>query len=427
MTDNIYNIPAGSAFAEVLAGKFLADYRDCALELTDVLFLLPNRRAVKALKDAFVRLQGTAPTMLPQMLPIGDVEEDELFLTGFDQAPALAALSPAISRMERLLLFTRIIMAKPIEYGIEKLAANQACYLAQELANLIDTIHNQGLAFDRLVNLVPEEYAAHWQETLKFLQIITEYWPQILEERQLIDAGDRRNRLLEAQIKLWQENPPLKKIVAAGTTAAFPLMKELVKTIFGLENGEIYLAGIDRYLEEDAWQALDETHPQFELKEMLDYLKISREDIADLVMPHNPARNEFISEVMRPAATTDKWRDIGHKQIKHNAVDGLTLINCADMREEALTIALLMREALEVPEKTAALVTPDRNLARRVAAELERWNLKVDDSAGRPLAQTPLGIFLRLIVQACEEDFRPVALLSLLKHPLTCLDRKSVV
>ncbi len=420
MTDNIYNIPAGSAFAEVLAGKFLADYRDCALELTDVLFLLPNRRAVKALKDAFVRLQGTAPTMLPQMLPIGDVEEDELFLTGFDQAPALAALSPAISRMERLLLFTRIIMAKPIEYGIEKLAANQACYLAQELANLIDTIHNQGLAFDRLVNLVPEEYAAHWQETLKFLQIITEYWPQILEERQLIDAGDRRNRLLEAQIKLWQENPPLKKIVAAGTTAAFPLMKELVKTIFGLENGEIYLAGIDRYLEEDAWQALDETHPQFELKEMLDYLKISREDIADLVMPHNPARNEFISEVMRPAATTDKWRDIGHKQIKHNAVDGLTLINCADMREEALTIALLMREALEVPEKTAALVTPDRNLARRVAAELERWNLKVDDSAGRPLAQTPLGIFLRLIVQACEEDFRPVALLSLLKHPLTC-------
>ena len=87
MTDKIYNIPAGCAFAEVLAGHFLREYHGRELELTDVLFLLPNRRAVKALKDAFVRLQGLAPTLLPQMLPIGDVEEDELFLTGFDSLP----------------------------------------------------------------------------------------------------------------------------------------------------------------------------------------------------------------------------------------------------------------------------------------------------------------------------------------------------
>ena len=138
------------------------------------------------------------------------------------------------------MLFTKIIMAKPIEYGIEKLAANQACYLAQELANLIDTVHNQGLSFDRLTDLVPEEYAVHWQETLKFLQIITEYWPQILAERQLIDASDRRNRLLRAQIDLWRQNPPVKRIVAAGTTAAFPLMKELVKTVLSLEKGDLY-------------------------------------------------------------------------------------------------------------------------------------------------------------------------------------------
>lgn len=100
---------------------------------------------------------------------------------------------------------------------------------------MIDTVHNQGLSFDRLTDLVPEEYAVHWQETLKFLQIITEYWPQILAERQLIDASDRRNRLLRAQIDLWRQNPPVKRIVAAGTTAAFPLMKELVKTVLSLE------------------------------------------------------------------------------------------------------------------------------------------------------------------------------------------------
>ena len=421
MTDKIYNITSGCDFDEVQAGHFMREYRGRELELTDVLFLLPNRRAVKALKDAFVRLQGLAPTLLPQMLPIGDVEEDELFLTGFDQSSALATLAPAISRAERLLLFTKIIMAKPIEYGIEKLAANQACYLAQELANLIDTVHNQGLSFDRLTDLVPEEYAVHWQETLKFLQIITEYWPQILAERQLIDASDRRNRLLRAQIDLWRQNPPVKRIVAAGTTAAFPLMKELVKTVLSLEKGELYLAGIDKFLEDEAWEKIDETHPQHELKELLDYLTVRREDIPDLQAPENFGREVLISEVMRPAATTEKWRDIAGKKIRHEAADGITLVNCADMREEALTIALLLREAVETPEKTAALVTGDRNLARRVAAELERWNLKVDDSAGKPLALTPLGIFLRLTVQACEEEFRPVAFLSLLKHPLTCL------
>lgn len=421
MMNNIYNIPAGCAFAEVLAAKFLDEYRDKPFELAEVLFLLPNRRAVKALKDAFVRLQGLAPTLLPQMLPIGDVEEDELFLTGFDLAPVLTTLSPAISRTARLLLFTKIIMAKPVDYGIEKLAANQACYLAQELANLIETVHNQGLDFGNLTDLVPEEYAAHWQETLKFLEIITQYWPDILREEGKVDSCDRKNQLLKTQIELWQKNPPAKRIVAAGTTAAFPLMKELVKTVVSLENGELYLAGIDQFIEEEAWAQIDETHPQFELKELLDYLGLQRTDISDLVSSANMARGMFISEIMRPAATTDKWRDIAGKQIKHEAVDGLTLINCTDVREEALTIALLMREAVETPEKTAALVTTDRNLARRVAAELERWDLKVDDSAGKPLALSPLGIFLRLIVKACRENFQPVSLLSLLKHPLTCI------
>lgn len=423
MTDKIYNIPAGCAFAEVLAARFLEEFHDKPLELTEVLFLLPNRRAVKALKDAFVRLQGLAPTLLPQMMPIGEVEEDELFLTGFDQASILASLSPSISRTARLLLFTKIIMARPIEYGIEKLAANQACYLAQELATLIDTAYQQGLDFDKLSELVPEEYASHWQETLKFLEIITRYWPEILKEKGLVDSVDRKNQLLKAQIDLWRSAPPCKRIVAAGTTAAFPLMKELVKTIIHMENGELYLAGIDKYLEEEAWNKIDETHPQFELKELLDYLEVSRDSVPDLVCSGNPARQVFISEVMRPAVTTHKWRDIAYKQIRHEAFDGLTLINCSDVREEGLAIALLLREAVEIPEKTAALVTTDRSLARRVAAELERWNLKVDDSAGRPLSLTPLGIFLRLIVQACDEDFKPVVLLSLLKHPLTCLGK----
>lgn len=419
MKNKIFNIPATCSFADVISERFLDEYKENPLAMTDVLFLLPNRRAVKALAEAFVRRQGLSPTLLPKMMPIGDVEEDELFLTGFDFAPALASLSPAIERNERLLLFTKIILSKPTEFGIEKLSANQACFLAQELANLIDTVNNENLSFENLKNLVPDEYAAHWQETLKFLEIITHYWPDILKERGLVDPAERRNRLLYAQAQIWRDNPPSKRIIAAGTTATFPAMKALVKTVSELPNGEVYLSGLDKYLDEDGWNEIDETHPQFELKELLEYLKLERTEIKDLVQSENEAREVFVSEVMRPAKTTDKWRDIARLNLKHDAYDGISLINCTDVRKEALSIALIMRETLEYPEKTAALVTTDRTLARRVATELERWNIKVDDSAGQPLALTPVGIFLRLIVKAVQSDFAPVDFLSLLKMPLT--------
>lgn len=371
--------------------------------------------------DAFVKAQGMQPTLLPQMTPIGDVEEDELLLSGEGAEEALFGLPPAIERSERLMLFTKIIMAKPSDFGLEKMSLNQACFLAQELARLIDTVHNENLDFSNLAQLVPEEYAAHWQETLKFLEIITRYWPEILKERGLSDPSFRRNELIRRQCHIWREHPPAKRIVAAGTTATFPAMKELAATVLALPKGELIINGLDRELDADSWAAIDETHPQFELKELLDYLELKREDVADFEPVRNIEREKLISEVMRPAKTTDKWRNLAAEGIKSEALHGITVVNCNDIREEALAIALIMRQTLEIPEKTAALVTPDRNLARRVASELERWDIKVDDSAGRPLTLTPVGTFLRLVAKTVVRECRRIDFLSLLKHPLTGL------
>ena len=79
---------------------------------------------------------------------------------------------------------------------------------------------------------------------------------------------------------------------------------------------------------------------------------------------------------------------------------------------------MAMREALETPGRTAALVTPDRMLAQRVSALLGRWGIEADDSAGRPLSQLPPGTLLLAIASAAAEDLAPVPLLALLKHPL---------
>ena len=424
MKRKIYNIPASCGFVDVLARKFLQEYQNDRTALADVLFLLPNRRAVKALAEAFVREEGLSPMLLPRMMPLGEAEEDELFLTGGGGRQYLAGMFPAVSATERNLLFAKIIMAKPGDFGMEKMSLNQACYLAQELSGLIDLAENEQLDFSELEKLVPADYAEHWQETLKFLKIITEYWPLILQERQVIDPAERRNRLLEAQCDIWQQNRPAKRIVIAGTTATYPLMKKLVKTVLDLPNGELWLSALDRKLDDESWNAVDETHPQFELKQLLEYLDMPRELVVDVCPAENTQRELFVSEVMRPAKVTERWLDIGQKGLDRQAWEQVNLLNCTDLREEALAIALIMREVLETPGKTAALVTPDRNLARRTAAELERWDIQVDDSAGRPLSLTPVGIFLRLVIQAAENKSR-LKLLALLKHPLLRMGREA--
>ena len=157
MSKKIYNIPSSLGFSETLAEHLLEEYQSDLPELSKVLLLLPNRRAVRSMKEAFVRLRGLTPMLLPKMMPIGEVEDEELFLTGGNARELLSGMYPAIGTTERLLLFVRIIMAKPAEFGVEKMSLAQACALAQELGGLIDMVNNKQLSFDNLENLVPED------------------------------------------------------------------------------------------------------------------------------------------------------------------------------------------------------------------------------------------------------------------------------
>lgn len=411
----IFNVSSSNCFVEVLAQKLLGDYKDDLLELSNVLILLPNRRAQRTLSDAFVKLKGMAPTLLPQMRAIGDVSEDEIMLNGYGVQDEFLKLPAVIDANERTLLFVKLIMSRYKDFGLEKISLSQACSLALDLGGLIDKAQMYELDWSNLSNLVPEEYAEHWQETLKFLEIITQYWPSILNERGVIDASERKNKLIEIQSNIWKRHKPTQRIIIAGTTAVSPSMKKLVKTVLELENGEIWLAGLDKDLEEDAFKIIDETHPQYELKQLLDYLKIARTDVKDVAERLNKHREKLISEIMRPAETSDKWLNAG-EVIDNEAFNGIKLVECDDLRIEATTIATMIREALEENEKTIALVTPDRVLARRVACELQRWNIDVDDSAGVPLSLTQWGIFIRLCAGACLPSASKEIILALMKH-----------
>lgn len=417
---HVSTIPPGISFVDALAAGLLADHGGDPLALCRVTVLLPTRRAVRSLREAFLRLGGGKPMLLPVMRPIGDVDEDD-FAFGdsvLDTVAGALELPSAVPEIERQLLLAELIRKRD---EASALGPAQAVRLAAELATLIDQVQTARLTFDHLEDLVEGDLAAHWQQTVQFLSIVTENWPAILADRGLIDPAARRNLLLQALATQWAATPPDAPVVAAGSTGSIPATADLLAVIGAMPQGQVVLPGLDRDLDVRSWRSLDEAHPQYGLAQLLDRLEIVREDVSDWRgvsdFSHSTSeRARLISEVMRPEATAEAWQNLAH--IEAPAIEGVRVVSCADPQAEAGVIALMLRQVLEEPGRTAALVTADRALARRVRAELARWNIEIDDSAGRPLSDSVPGIFLRLVLKVLDESVAPVPLLALLKHPL---------
>ncbi|MBS29276.1 MAG: double-strand break repair protein AddB [Alphaproteobacteria bacterium] len=421
----LYSIAAHRPFLRELAAQILgaSEHEGDPLALARTTILLPTRRACRSLQDTFLQLTDGAPLVLPRMVPIGDIDEDEVFLTG-EESRLLGSdpeVPPAMPELRRRILLARILQAHPVADS-EHMPIDHTTELAGELGRFLDQVQTERLDFDSLAALVPAEYAAHWQETLTFLHVLTDVWPDLLAAEGVIDAADRRNLLLSARADAWRREPPTDPVIAAGSTGSIPATADLLATVAGLPAGYVVLPGLDRVLDETSWSSLDPSHPQFGLRQLLLRLGAERAGVREWPGAHEPgtagpARMRLVSEAMRPAATTEAWR--GERgSIGAEALAGVRRIDACEPHEEAGAVALVLREVLETPGRTGALVTPDRALARRVASILGRWGVDIDDSAGTPLADTPTGIFLRLVVALVHEGAAPVPLLAALKHPL---------
>ncbi len=421
----ILNIPPQMSFVDCLAKELLRRHGEDLQSLGDVTILTTTRRAARALQNAFLRETGGRPLLLPRMRPIGDVDEDELALEGDLGLDAGFAgsldLPPAMESLRRQLLLARLIEKR----DPERHDFTQAVGLSLELARLLDQVQTEGVDFAELKNLVPDEYAAHWQVILQFLTIISDVWPTILEAEGAIDPAHRRDLLLRRQVAEWQKNPPKGHIYAVGSTGSIPATAELLQLVANLPKGCVILPGLDRHLDDTAWDLLEEepSHPQYGLARLIASAGLRRDQIPDICIEAAQScsieRVQFLSEAMRPAQTTDQWQ----KAFIPSSEDlgNIQQVNCSGAQGEAQVVALLMRETLTHPTKTAVLVTLDRDLSRRVSTELKRWDIDVDDSAGTSLDQSPAGVFLRLTARMMAEKCDPVAMLAALKHPYAAL------
>ena len=435
-TPHLFTIPAATPFLDALARTLLADPSlggklGTNILLADVTILLPTRRSVRALGDAFLRMGEGKSLLLPRIGSLGDVDEDELLLNAQSLAGNARSLEgidripQAIEPLERQLRLARLILdlgEKPEDNDICRATA-----LAADLAAFLDMVGTEQVDLKDLSSLVPDEFAENWQLTIEFLKLITTRWPQELDALGLVDPAIRRNLLLEAQARSLSGDIPKNPIIAAGSTGSIPATATLLEAISKLPNGAIVLPGLDLVLDEDSFEGVPHSHPQYGMRQLLTRLGVNRSGVSlwpDCeISGHAEARARFLSEAMRPAETTEKWH-AALPRLSAEAplsLEGLSLCELETTRAESEAISLMMREVIEIKEKTAALITPDRALARRVAMDLRRWNIEIDDSGGRSLSQTAPVAFFRLVADMVASDFAPVELLACLKHPLAAL------
>ena len=384
-------LPPGVDFAAELVAGLRARHPD----LSRVTLFVNSRRMARRVVECLT--QGPA-TFLPRLHVLSELGGD----------PILADLPPPTGRLARLLELSRLIdgliTAQP------DLAPRAALFdLAQSLAALADEMQDEGVSPEALSGLDVSGHSAHWARTQAFLAIVA----PLLEGSRARQAAERLAGRLQGPV------------VVAGSTASRGANLLLMQAVAQHREGALVLPGFDTDLPAEVWRGMEdqltaEDHPQYRYRRLTDLLRIDPRALPawTAAAPADPDRNRLISLSLRPAPVTDQWRAEGlYLPDLIGATSGLSLIHAPSPRAEALAIALAIRQALAGRRKVA-LVTPDRNLARRVAAELDRWGITPDDSAGVPLALSPPGRFLRQVARAFEAPVTPDVLVALLKHPL---------
>lgn len=424
MSVRVYNIDPGANFLRILARHILKNQD----QLQETLVFLPTRRACRLLQQEFLDLTGGKAFIAPRLAPLGDIDEEELSLSLLNQDAhsVVETIPPAISSEKRRFLLMTLIR----RLHDDNIQMPQALALADSLAQFMDQVIIEQRDLSALKNLVPEDFAEHWQITLNFLDILSIHWPKILEEHNVIDAAERRNRLMAALSEHWKHNQPQIRIIAAGSTGSVPASAKLMHVIARLPRGEVILPGFDQNLDENSFETLDETHPQFALKRLLSRLDISRDQVQPLIAEKNyreDIRATLLREVMRPAATSDQWKDLSLKgEGLKDALDDMYLSEHQSIQNEAMAVAIKMRHVLENPKNTCIFVTPDRQLAKTVSQICTRWGIIADDSAGDILLKKPKISYFFEIIDIFSQEITPFKLISFIKNEFFRLNYQKI-
>lgn len=407
----VFALPPGANFTRSFAAGLRDRLKDQPPEaLARVTVAVNTRRTARTMIEAFEAAADAV--FLPRIATLDSFARNE------------GAGPPAADKVTRLLALARLaeafLTARP-EIGPSTPSASAA--LAEALASLLDECQRERVALDTLRDAYEtDRYAAHWETMSGFFAYVAAEWPGILaNDLGKADPEAARAADTDALLELWRGDPPTAPIIAAGSTGSQRLTADLLEAIARAPQGALVLPGFDHTIDPDAWRTAGPDHPQYGFTRLLDRLGLSWGDVEPWDGGIEESSRAFLlSQALRPAPVTHHWRSkrAALALTAEAATADMELMEAPDPRREAEAIALVIRSELSKPDADVALVTPDRPLARRVAAALARWRIEPDDSAGVPLSLTPPGVLLELTASVLAGPFDPATLLALLKHPL---------
>lgn len=436
---NVFSLEPGPGGLSRLIGALMRGeicgipFGEAPEQLADLVVFLPHKRLRSAFEAALRDTLGPRPVILPQMRLLGAPDETSALEEAEDWA-LLAAERRIISPLERRFELLPLVSQWRGRLGgasDESVTLRERLALAGALGRLIDEAIIANVPLSRLESVRPPGYDParfddYWQLSRDFLRIAAQFWPERLAELGGMDARAAQLERLEAQAKALENTAT--PMLVLGSTGSVAATGKLMCAISRLDHGAVVLPGLDTRLgaadfeligavkRAEVTLATQFAHPQAILKRTLSEIGVPREAVKVLAAEAAQApRLDALSDLMRPAESIAGWRE-SRPKLDETAFDGITVIEAQDEQEEALAIALAMRETLQVPGRRVALISPDKVLARRVQHELQRWGIIAANGAGHSLRESEAGAFLLLLLEAAAEA--PGALLALLMHPL---------
>lgn len=408
----IYSIPFSLPFLGTVSEYLLN--QNSHFPLSEWTIYLPTRRACSVLENALFEKSDKKSLILPRLVPLGEVNPEELSLLSPEGAAEVALLPPVISAARRRILLASLI--EKFQYADHFMPFDQALRWSDNLMNLLDEMRTHGIDLKALKEGIPfTGPGEHWERVQKFLNLISDYWDRILEEEKCIEGVTWQKRLMEVQADILENKKPSLPIMVAGSLGTIPSTLRLIEVISRLPHGVIILPGFQRGLKKEA---LSPRHAQFFLYRLLSKLEISEEEVRDWNVEEERSGSLFLEKIFDPLSLTQQNRSF-------LSISNIEYIEASNQGEEARLIGVAIRQALEEGKKKILCISGDQNLLSRISAELEFWNLSILPQQTQSLLETPLGTFLHLAALWVSAPFPATVIAAIFKHPFSA-DKKEI-
>ena len=382
----VYSIPFGIPALETLAQHLHNVYSAEPHKLAETVVLLPTKRACLGLEELF---KSFAPCFVPKIMALPELEAEPSALGFIPDDTEVWSKQQLICRLTKLLVSL-----------LPQLQLFDQYKLAEELVSVIDEVETAGIPVQALKTIELETMSEYWQATRDVLGQAIDGLSHAMREAGAVTTFANKRDNLVGIARVWQQRGPACDIWLVGTTATRAGTRELARAIHTMKGGHIILTGVV----DEVISSIPASHPNSTIKSFLNSLG---DPTVEMIGEGASSTHRFLSHAMSstPSGSAPAYPE--HVQI----------LEADNPTQESELIALVMRNVLEHPEQTVALITPDQDLMTRVSNQLQVWDIIPDISLGKPFSTTAVGQLFSLVASWLATP-DALTLLSTLKHPL---------